>query len=403
MAMGGRIALHAAALLGAIALLIAATPARAGCSLDDLLNAVANTVESVGSSSCAAACSDGAGCGAAVAVTAALAGVATDDSQGAVNSFCSDVQNIINQVNNGSDNANTVVNALQQATGSQIGQDVLNELSAAVSAVADPLGIAECACGVEQGLGQLGSDFGACLQDFLCAGDALLGSPCSCTPPPPILANCQQSNTECGSFTDADQACLGGGNNSPTLLAGPNGATIPGYVPVTVSTNASGTLVTGGGSGSDGQGHCAPVFYCFCPAPMVPTWTFDYPWVINNGWNVDAPQFYIFSCDCPSGTHAAPNQVSGLTSCLCDNSNQPANFSPDNLFGMCPPAACPAGQVRLSPSSACVTPCTDPSEGMSFTGACCNPAQMTSCGTCCPPGTTPDPTTGSCNSPPIIQ
>jgi len=404
MATDGRIGSNvAAALAAAVAIFVLIHPARAGCSLDDLLNAVANTVESVGSSSCAAACSDGAGCGAAVAVTAVLAGVATDSSQGTVNNFCSAIQNIINNVNSGSDNASTVVSALQQATGSSIGQDALNELSAAVSAVADPLGIAECACGVEQGLGQLGSDFGACLQDFLCAGDALLGSPCTCTPPPPIVANCQQSNIGCGSFTDSDPACLGGTDNGPTLLAGPGGATIPGYVPVTVSTTSAGTLVTGGGSGSDGQGHCAPVFYCFCPSPMVPTWTFDYPWVIDNGWNVDAPQFYIFSCDCPSSTHPAPNQATGVTSCLCDNSNQPANFSPENLFGMCPPPACPSGQVRLSGNGNCVTPCADPSEGMTFDGACCNPAQMTSCGECCPPGTTPDPATGSCNSPPKIQ
>jgi hypothetical protein len=37
---------------------------------------------------------------------------------------------------------------------------------------------------------------------------------------------------------------------------------------------------------------------------------------------------------------------------------------------------------------------------MTFDGSCCDPAKMTSCGKCCPPGTTPDPTTGSCLPPP---
>jgi hypothetical protein len=340
-----------------------------------------------------------------VAVVAVLAGVSADASQGSVNQFCTDVSNIINQINNGSDDANTVVGALQQAAGSAIGQDLLNELSTAVSAVADPLGIAQCACGVEQGLGQLGSDFGACLQDFLCAGDALLGSPCTCTAPPPIVADCSQANTNCGDWNDADPACEGGANNAPTLLAGNNGSNIAGYTPVTVSKSSAGTLVTGGGDGSDGNGHCAPVYYCFCPAPMVPTWTFDYPYAVNNGFQAEGSQFYIFSCDCPSGTHADPSgtTVGGASVCLCDATNQQANFSPDNLLGMCPPPACPTGQVRLSGNGNCVTPCSNPSDGMTFDGACCNPAQLTSCGTCCPAGTTPDPANGTCIPPQIIQ
>lgn len=400
MATGGRIALSLwVALLAAPTILMPIGPARAGCSLDDVLNSLASAVESVGSSSCAAACADGVGCGAAVAITAVLGGVSADAGQGSVNTFCGEVQNILNQANSGADNANTVVNALQQAAGSSIGQDVLNQLSSAVSAVADPLGVAECACGIEQGVGQLGSSFGACLQDFLCAGDALFGSPCTCTPPPPIMANCSQSNSNCGDWEDADPACQG----QNTILAGTNGSNIPGYTPVTVSTSAGGTLVTTGGNSSDGAGHCSPVSYCFCPAPMVPTWTFDYPYVVANGWSESGSQFYIFSCACPSGTHAAANSPTGLTGCLCDNTNQPADFAPHLFTGMCPPAACPAGQVRLSGTGNCVTPCSDPSEGMTLDGACCNPAQLTSCGTCCPPGTTPDPATGTCIPPQQIQ
>ncbi len=403
---GGRIARSLwLPLLAAIIALLPISPARAGCSVGDLLSAVANTVQSIGSSSCAAACSSGAGCGAAVAVTAVLAGVATDDSQGAVNSFCTSVSNIISQINTGSDDANTVVGALQQATNSSIGQDVLNDLASAVGAVADPLGIAQCACSVEQGLGQLASDFGACIQDVLCAGDALLGSPCTCQAPPPILADCAQTNVNCGNFNDADIACQGGGAGSPTLISGQNGQTVSGYTGVTQETNSSGTLVVSNNTGSDGQGHCAQNYYCFCPAPMVASWASDT--VLNdsvgvpygtNGW-------YIFTCTCPSGTHADPSgkTVAGVSACLCNDGNQPANFSPNTFGGMCPPPACSAGQVRLSGVGNCVTPCSDPSMGMTLTGACCNPAQMTACGMCCPPGTTPDPVSGTCIPPQKIQ
>ena len=277
----------------------------------------------------------------------------------------------------------------------------MSQLSDALADVASPLAVAQCACSVEQSLDQLGTDFGACLQDFLCAGDALLGSPCSCAPPPPITANCSQSLTQCASFTDADPGCLGG-NQTPTILAGQNGSTIAGYVPVTVSSSPSGTLVTGGGSGSDGNGHCAPVFYCFCPKPMVPTWTESMPWIENNGFQAIGSQFYVFSCDCPSGTHPDPSgaTVNGVSVCICDGTTkQVANFNPESFGGMCPPPACPSGQVRLSGAGNCVTPCADPTEGMAFDGSCCNPMQLTTCGKCCPPGDTPDPVSGACNPP----
>jgi hypothetical protein len=406
MATGGRIALRLwLPLLATIGVLLPIAPARAGCSLDDLLNAVANTVESIGSSSCAAACDTGAGCGAAVGVTAALAGVATEANQASVNTFCSDISNLIQQVNKGSDDANSVVNALQQATNSSIGQDLLDDLSSAVGSVADPLGVAQCACSVEQGLGQLGSAFGACLQDFLCAGDALLGNPCTCQAPAPLTADCAQSNITCGNFNDADPACAGGSASSPTIVSGQNGQTIPGYVGVSQQTNSSGTIVIGGGSGSDGHGHCAPTFYCFCPAPMKAVWTQDTVQNDNQGVPAGTSGWYIFSCQCPSGTHADPSgkTLAGISACLCDNSNQTANFAPDSFGGMCPQPNCPTGQIRLSGNGKCVTPCSNPSEGMTLDGACCNPAQMTSCGTCCPPGTTPDPATGTCLPPQTIQ
>lgn len=394
-----------AALVSVALLFVLAGPARAGCSIGDVVNAISNTLGAVDSGYCSSACATGGGCGASVAVTAVLGGVAADAGQGSVNSFCSDVNSLIQQISSGTDNANSVAGALQSATGSSVGQDLMNQLSAALADVASPLAVAQCACSVEQSLDQLGSDFGACLQDFLCAGDALLGSPCSCTPPPPITANCSQSLAQCGSFTDSDPGCLGG-NQVPTLLAGQNGANIEGYVPVIVTNSSAGTLVTGGGSGSDGQGHCAPVFFCFCPKPMVPTWTESMPWIENNGFQEEGSQFYVFSCDCPSGTHPDPSSatVNGVSVCICDGTtSQVANFNPESFGGMCPPPACPSGQVRLSGAGKCVTPCSNPNEGMAFDGSCCNPMQLTTCGKCCPAGTTPDPVSGGCNGPSPIQ
>jgi hypothetical protein len=110
---------------------------------------------------------------------------------------------------------------------------------------------------------------------------------------------------------------------------------------------------------------------------------------------------YIFSCDCPYDPKDPDRQthpgavVNGISTCLCNNTNQPANFGFAPL-GMCPPPACPAGQTRLGLDGDCVTPCSDPSQGMAFDGSCCNPAQMSSCGQCCPPSTVPDPKSGTC-------
>jgi hypothetical protein len=104
---------------------------------------------------------------------------------------------------------------------------------------------------------------------------------------------------------------------------------------------------------------------------------------------------YILSCDCPKGTHPGATMQDGISTCLCDDTNKPANFGLAP-FGMCPPPDCPAGQTRLGTDGECVVPCSDPSMGMAFDGSCCNPGQMTSCGECCPPDTVPDPKKGTC-------
>jgi hypothetical protein len=347
----------------------------AGCDANDLLNGLANAAESIGSN-CATACADGAGCGVSAAIAATLGGIATDSGQGEVNQICSAVQQGLKSANSGTDDANTLASLLTQYG---VSSAVAQQLAQQLAGVAGVLGVAGCGCAIEQGVGQVGNDLGACIQDALCSLDALIGSPCSCTAPPPIQANCALPATGCGYF-DTDPLCQG--NN--TIIRGPAG-----YEPVTSVQTAAGTYVSVGGDSSDGNGHCSAVDYCFCPAPMQPTWLQDTAYDSSG-------QFYIFTCLCPGSTHPGA-AVGGIPVCLCDNTNQPMQ-PPGSLFGTCPPLSCGAGQVKID--NKCVATCSDPTEIMLSGGQCCNPAQATSCGTCCPPGQSPDAATGSCTTRP---
>jgi hypothetical protein len=387
MAIWRRVTLNvSAALLAATATLAPLDPARAapGCSLDDLLNALENALGAV--PSCAAACADGVGCAAAGAASATLAGVAADAGQNDVDQFCNALQGV-----NGND-ASAVLGVLNEIPG----------LSEALSAFANPFDIAVCACSAEQGIGQITSDLGDCFQDALCDIFGAFGSPCTCTPQPPVAANCAQTNTQCGSWNigvELPPAILAACNGQNTIGGFGNAQSPSGGVVVT--TGPSGTLVTAPGSGQNAAGQCDPASFCFCPSPMVPTWTENLAAEEMYG-TPENGQPYIFSCDCPKGQHAQ-GAVNGISVCLCDGSNA-APLPPGSVTltssgaftGACPPPGCAAGQISLG--GKCVTPCSNPSEGMTMDGACCNPSQMTSCGICCPPGTTPNPANGSCES-----
>ena len=348
---------------------------RAGCNPDDLLNNLASAAESIGSN-CATACADGAGCGVSAAIAGTLGGISANSGQGEVNQICSAIQQGLKSANSGTDDANTLASLLTQYG---VSSSVAQQLAQQLAGVAGALGVAGCGCAIEQGVGQLGNDLGACIQDALCSLDALIGSPCSCTPPPPIQANCALPANGCGYF-DSDPACQG--NN--TIISGPAG-----YEPVSTVTTKSGTYVSVGGDSSDGNGHCSAVEYCFCPAPMQATWIKDTAYDTSG-------EFYIFTCACPASTHQT-GAVTGIPVCLCDNTNKPMQ-PPGSLFGMCPPLSCPAGQVKIN--NQCVATCTDPTEIMLSGGQCCNPAQASSCGTCCPAGQSPDAATGSCTTRP---
>jgi hypothetical protein len=194
------------------------------------------------------------------------------------------------------------------------------------------------------------------------------------------LANCSLPPNSCGYVGNA--ACQG----DNTIIKGPAG-----YEPVTQINESNGTFVSIGGDSSDGNGHCSAVQFCFCPKPMIPTWTTDY--------TADpSGEFQIFTCVCPSGQHSAGAVGAGGAGapiCLCDGTNQRPN-PPGTFVGTCPPPSCPSGQVMINKK--CVATCKNPGQILLPSGQCCSPSQATSCGECCPAGQTPDPRTGSCVS-----
>jgi hypothetical protein len=365
------------------AMIVMASPARAGCNPSDIFDAAKQSVS--GLSDCAGACADGVGCAAAAAATGVLTEVAAAAGQGAVDSFCSKVQGTASQI----------LGQLQSAGGSKIGQNVLGELADVLSAVGSPAKVMQCACATEQGVGALGSDLGDCMEDALCWLQDQLGfGSCDCTRPPPALASCPSIDVkkckEDHSYSGIwNPACIPSGSIG---YSNPNCKSSGSYMEpwqhtLTCTTTAEGTLVVTLPPTAEGTG-CGGAYYCFCPAPMKADWH-----QVPNPGSGDAR--YAFSCDCPDGTHPGETMPNGISSCLCDNTNQAAifGFAP---FGMCPPPACPTGQVRIGGVGDCVTPCADASQGMTFDGSCCNPAQMTSCGQCCQPGTLPDPKSGTC-------
>ncbi|TQF34912.1 hypothetical protein UNPF46_27435 [Bradyrhizobium sp. UNPF46] len=383
-----KVGLRASSVVFAIAaMILLASPARAGCNPSDIFNATKQSVS--GLSDCASACATGAGCAAAAAATGILTEIAASAGQGVVNSFCSQVQG----------NAIQILGSLQSAGGSSIGQNLLDKFADALTAVGSPATVVQCACQTEQGVGSLGSDLGQCMEDVLCWLQGVLGDSCDCERPPPAIVSCPSIDVK-KCLEDHDYsgvwnpACI---PSAGIVNCNPNWQQCgyEGYSPsVAKLQTPEGTLAEALPATAEGTG-CYGASYCFCPVPMNPTWH----QVPNPGG--DLPRF-MFTCDCPYDpndpdhqTHPGALMANGISSCLCNNTNQPANFG-FAPFGMCPPAACPAGQTRLGLNGACVTPCSDPSQGMAFDGSCCSPAQMSSCGQCCPPSTVPDPKSGSC-------
>jgi hypothetical protein len=376
------------ALLATMVLFASSGPARAqSCSPQDIWNNLSNAWESA--PTCTAACASGFGCFAAFAIAGAIGTAQAAGSQGAVNTFCTDV-------NNAASDASAIVGDLQSIGAPQ---SLIDQVTSALGSVADPLAAAQCACEETTAISGLITDISNCIVAGLCDVSALFGTPCGCTQPPTTLpASCQSSIGNCGDFADSDPACQGGGpGNGPIMVQ--NGWSAP---VMTINT-PGGTEVIQSNSGSAAFGTCGTSYACFCPKPMVPTWVWNYA----NDSNAQGNDTKIFACVCPAGTSAAgatPQNPSGtltsagLSTCLCPNTGQPImtgygatvdNPCPTPLTGN----PCPSGQIRFG--NKCINQCAQ-NQVMTPDGTCCNPIQASSCGQCCPPGMTPDPANGTC-------
>jgi hypothetical protein len=368
------------ALIVAAGAALPAPSARADCNPIDLANQAVNAIGSLTSPACLAATADDGGSVASYVVAGGLEGASAVNS-GAVNDFC-------NSLNQAQDDLNKL----------QAGLNALNagiDLSSVLGPL-NPFNIVECACNIQQGVNSFVNDLGQCVCD---AFSWVPGVHCGCSnPPPPKLADCAlPSNCFTGS---SDPACQTGNAILGCIQTNFGGQSVQ-LCPGQAQPTSGGTYV----SEQTGDPNCPQTLYCFCPLPLVPVWTTP---PAGNGF--DPNPVGVFTCECPSGTYQAtsksgqPLTSAGVPVCLCDYTNQPPKIGSDpsqmcniNILGQ----PCPNGQTRLG--NKCVTPCTDPTKGMTMDGACCDPTQMSSCGQCCPPGTTPNPISGSCMPQQVTQ
>lgn len=372
------------------AMILVASPAWAECSLEDLGKSFWGTV--IATKDCNSVCDSKEACDAAIALDAALAMVALQSSdtgkgQALVDQFCKEAQGTADQV----------VSTLNTIFSNSIAESVLGNLSKQLGAIGSAAMVVKCSCETEQSTNALGADVGECLQEGLCSAQQTLGIDlgyCDCTPPPPQIAHCGAVDVKACEGMDLltrmkHPECIPASsiaNSNPNWQN--STAEMAPYRPSIFKVETpEGTTAVQLPPSAEGTG-CGAVQSCFCPKPMEFKW-----WEVANPGSGD--HRYLLACDCPTGTHPGAQMPSGISSCLCDETNQIANFG-FAPFGMCPPPACPPGQTRLGVDGKCVTPCSDPTLGMAIDGSCCNPAQMSSCGQCCPPNTMPDPKSGAC-------
>ena len=342
-----------------------------GCNFNDVVNAIENTVSSLSSGACGEACAEGgAGCVVAAGVAAALGGVASSQGQGSVDNLCS-------QLNTALGDVDSIKSWLQTAG---VGADLISDVSSlGLGPIAS---VAQCGCDLEHGVGQLSSQAGSCLADAICGLQQDLGfGGCGCTPPPPVAEDCSAIIFD---------------NNIPADAQ--------------INYTSNGALLTDLRTGWDGHSqYCAPQHYCFCPKPMVlsPPQE-DYQQMASNPWPCVGKDtgygcYYYYVCQCPQGTHAAAQSGPLAQVCICDSTGlaavPPVKSTTNPTGSICPipltGIPCPNGQVNVG--GKCVAPCAG-GQVRNPDGVCCDPSQLTSCGTCCPAHSHPDPSTGSCQT-----
>lgn len=376
---GRRIARIGAVVGGVVALVAFAACARAdniSCDPQDLWNDFSNAWQDAGT--CVAACDDGAGCPAAFLIAGAIATAKAGGDQNAVNTFCTDVQNA-------ADDIPTIVGDLRSIG---VPDSVVNSVSSVLSSVSSPLAAAQCACEEVNDIGGLIDAAASCVEAGVCAATELFGGACGCTDPPTTVAgNCSPNLANCGHWF-YDEDCNDPKNYNDQLCQCERADVITtgsGTDPPIVKINTP-----GGTEIIQGNLSCGASWSCFCPAPMTLQQTCDGAEDPTCGNNIN-----LYYCACPDGTHPDPT---GKFVCLCDTSNQPANFNRNSFEPMCP--ACATGQVQWD--GKCVAACAQ-NDVRTPDGSCCNPDKVTYCGQCCPPGMTPDPALGTCTPPPPPQ
>jgi hypothetical protein len=374
-----------AAALATMLVATTAQPARAGCSVDDLITALGNVFKGTYSylqdSECAGHLSDP-----AFWVVAGAVSVTAMHSPGAVSSACDEVKNWKSSLAGGAKDAQDTKNKasdwLQKlgVSASDLGAagKSINDILDAAGGVAGVMSFFTCACNMAQmgGLGQAAQVTNDCIVGALCALDEFVfGNSCDNTQKPIELRDCTDRATPI--YTNGDFQC-----------------------------DANGFCVSGNIISSGDYSGMA----CFCPKPMEMKFT-------QSIWCGDGDgTFDCYRCYCPEGTKRAGDTEVLRRICLCDDGKLVG------ADGKCPsPSACgcscPSTQVTLKVTERpngqcdctcgckpgeelvdgkCVPACSDPTKVLLANGTCCDRKQVATCGTCCGPGLTPNAASGSC-------
>jgi hypothetical protein len=361
-----------------------ATPARSdSCDLGSIINDFAN----IGEALTGPACDQAYGDSTALTVAATALGVLLAADPSAGKSLCNEAQAALS---NGQSAAN-----INQLVTNYFGTGVGSDLVGALSSAAGPLATLSCACSIDRGVGQIANDIGSCFEAAVCQGVELITpKPCNCTHPLPTANDNCTAPLKCAKQAHAaDAECKDDILEDVTQKP-------PNY-------KVSGNYILDFNYTWDGSSYwCSPQHFCSCPSPMklvqVPV-----------DWDQNVA---MFTCQCPTdpsnpndpntpnNTHAppAPPGVPPALECICNNTGQVAKPE-GSPYGICPNLAgkqCPPGQKNVD--NECVTPCSDPTKLQMADGSCCDPQQVSACGSCCPSGQSPNPKTGNC-SPVVIK
>jgi hypothetical protein len=356
--------------------LVTAGHARADCTFSDLEDAIANIPSFLSShTKCAGLLANPVFVAVSSGVT--LAVMSSKD----VKNACKEIEDLDTSVSGYQQKIKAFYHQLPSDAQNAINKiPGANEIGSSSADLTEVLSFLSCACALatESGPAQITEVAGSCLTTALC-WLVTLGGSCDCPdPPPPVVVDCANAHKD---------AKKGIGVNY--LPYGPTGSLkCEGDFCVVVDTSAGACW-----SGTIEQ-------YCYCPKPMR---------LLYN-------DYLGYGCYCPENTHRAAGNSHDdpvlARICLCNSTNE--IVKPD---GTCPPpcnCGCPNNQVIAAKDSntckctcgcpdgqvlaggKCVKPCTGANQILLANGSCCLPTQVASCGTCCPFGTKPDVTTGSC-------